>query len=163
MAPAIRDAVELGRRHGARLFINDYWQQAIEAGAWGVHLGQEDMETADLAAIQAAGLRLGISTHGYFELMRARELAPSYMALGHIFPTNTKAMPSRPQGLVRLHRYRALMCDWPTVAIGGINEERVAAVKASGVGSIALVSAITASDDWQGGDRAATRGRGGGG
>ncbi|ELB2793527.1 bifunctional hydroxymethylpyrimidine kinase/phosphomethylpyrimidine kinase, partial [Aeromonas hydrophila] len=77
VAPAIRDAVALGRRHGARLFINDYWQQAIEAGAWGVHLGQEDMETADLAAIQAAGLRLGISTHGYFELMRARELAPS--------------------------------------------------------------------------------------
>ncbi|MGL4915342.1 MAG: thiamine phosphate synthase [Aeromonas allosaccharophila] len=150
VVPAIRDAVALGRRHGARLFINDYWQQAIEAGAWGVHLGQEDMETVDLAAIQAAGLRLGISTHGYFELMRARELAPSYMALGHIFPTNTKAMPSRPQGLVRLHRYRALMAEWPTVAIGGISEERVAAVKASGVGSIALVSAITASDDWQG-------------
>ncbi|ELM3615366.1 thiamine phosphate synthase [Aeromonas sobria] len=150
VAPAIRDAVELGRRYGARLFINDYWQQAIEAGAWGVHLGQEDMETADLAAIQAAELRLGISTHGYFELMRARELAPSYIALGHIFPTNTKAMPSRPQGLVRLHRYRALMAEWPTVAIGGISEERVAAVKGSGVGSIALVSAITASDDWQG-------------
>ena len=150
VAPAIRDAVALGRRHGVRLFINDYWQQAIAAGAYGVHLGQEDMETADLAAIQAAGLRLGISTHGYFELMRARELAPSYLALGHIFPTNTKAMPSRPQGLARLHRYRALMCDWPTVAIGGISEDRVAAVKASGVGSIALVSAITASDDWQG-------------
>ncbi|HEH9399603.1 TPA: thiamine phosphate synthase [Aeromonas sobria] len=150
VAPAIRDAVALGRRYGARLFINDYWQQAIEAGAWGVHLGQEDMETADLAAIQAAGQRLGISTHGYFELMRARELAPSYIALGHIFPTNTKAMPSRPQGLVRLHRYRALMAEWPTVAIGGISEERVAAVKGSGVGSIALVSAITASDDWQG-------------
>jgi hydroxymethylpyrimidine kinase/phosphomethylpyrimidine kinase/thiamine-phosphate diphosphorylase len=150
VAPAIAEAVALGRRHGARLFINDYWQQAIEAGAWGVHLGQEDMETADLAAIQAAGLRLGISTHGYFELMRARELAPSYIALGHIFPTNTKAMPSRPQGLVRLHRYRALMAEWPTVAIGGISEDRVAAVKESGVGSIALVSAITACDDWQG-------------
>ncbi|HDZ8911548.1 TPA: thiamine phosphate synthase, partial [Aeromonas dhakensis] len=150
VAPAIAEAVALGRRYGARLFINDHWQQAIEAGAWGVHLGQEDMETADLAAIQAAGLRLGISTHGYFELMRARELAPSYIALGHIFPTNTKAMPSRPQGLERLHSYRALMRDWPTVAIGGISEERVAAVKESGVGSIALVSAITASDDWQG-------------
>ncbi|MGE6081804.1 thiamine phosphate synthase, partial [Aeromonas veronii] len=127
-----------------------YGRRAVGGGAGGVLRGQEDMETADLAAIQAAGLRLGISTHGYFELMRARELAPSYIALGHIFPTNTKAMPSRPQGLVRLHRYRALMCDWPTVAIGGISEERVAAVKASGVDSIALVSAITASDDWQG-------------
>jgi hydroxymethylpyrimidine kinase / phosphomethylpyrimidine kinase / thiamine-phosphate diphosphorylase len=147
--PAIARAVALGRQHQARLFINDYWQQAIEAGAYGVHLGQEDMETADLAAIQAAGLRLGISTHGYFELMRARELAPSYIALGHIFPTNTKQMPSRPQGLVRLHHYRALMADWPTVAVGGIGESRVAAVQESGVGSIALVSAITASDDWQ--------------
>lgn len=148
--PAIRTAVALGRQHRARLFINDYWQQAIEAGAYGVHLGQEDMETADLAAIQAAGLRLGISTHGYFELMRARELAPSYIALGHIFPTNTKQMPSRPQGLVRLHHYRALMADWPTVAIGGIGEPRIAQVQESGVGSIALVSAITASGDWQG-------------
>ncbi|UBO74353.1 thiamine phosphate synthase [Aeromonas rivuli] len=148
--PAIAAAVALGRRFGARLFINDYWQQAIAAGAYGVHLGQEDMGSADLAAIQAAGLRLGISTHGYFELMRARELAPSYIALGHIFPTNTKQMPSRPQGLVRLHHYRALMQDWPTVAIGGISEERIAAVQASGVGSIALVSAITGSDDWQG-------------
>lgn len=150
VAPVIRVAVVLGRRHGARLFINDYWQQAIAAGAYGVHLGQEDMETADLAAIQAAGLRLGISTHGYFELMRARELAPSYIALGHIFPTNTKQMPSRPQGLVRLHHYQALMNPWPTVAIGGISEARVGAVKECGVGSIALVSAITASDDWQG-------------
>jgi hydroxymethylpyrimidine kinase/phosphomethylpyrimidine kinase/thiamine-phosphate diphosphorylase len=148
--PAIAAAVALGRRFGARLFINDHWQQAIAAGAYGVHLGQEDMESADLAAIRAAGLRLGISTHGYFELMRARELAPSYIALGHIFPTNTKQMPSRPQGLVRLHHYRALMQDWPTVAIGGISEERIATVKASGVGSIALVSAITGSDDWQG-------------
>ncbi|MGY6039235.1 thiamine phosphate synthase [Aeromonas sp. AE23HZ002T15] len=148
--PAIARAVALGRKHKARLFINDYWQLAIEAGAYGVHLGQEDMETADLAAIQAAGLRLGISTHGYFELMRARELAPSYIALGHIFPTNTKQMPSRPQGLVRLHHYRALMADWPTVAIGGIGESRIAQVQESGVSSIALVSAITASDDWQG-------------
>ncbi|MCE9944239.1 thiamine phosphate synthase [Aeromonas rivipollensis] len=148
--PAIAAAVALGRRFGARLFINDHWQQAIAAGAYGVHLGQEDMGSADLAAIQAAGLRLGISTHGYFELMRARELAPSYIALGHIFPTNTKQMPSRPQGLVRLHHYRALMQDWPTVAIGGISEERIVAVQESGVGSIALVSAITGSDDWQG-------------
>ena len=59
-------------------------------------------------------------------------------------------MAPRPQGLVRLHHYRALMAQWPTVAIGGIGEERVAAVKASGVGSIALVSAITGSDDWRG-------------
>lgn len=150
VAPVIAEAVALGRHFGARLFINDYWQQAIEAGAYGVHLGQEDMQRADLAAIEAAGLRLGLSTHGYFELMRARELNPSYIALGHIFPTNTKAMPSRPQGLRRLQRYRALMADWPTVAIGGISEARVAAVKASGVGSIALVSAITGSRDWQG-------------
>ena len=88
------------------------------------------METADLAAIQAAGLHLGISTHGYFELMRARG-CPSYIALGHIFPTN-QSDAFAPQGLARLHRYRALMAQWPTVAIGGISEERVAAVKQAG-------------------------------
>ena len=67
----IARAVALSRQHGARLFINDYWQLAIKHGAYGVHLGQEDLDTADLAAIRAAGLRLGVSNHSYYELARA--------------------------------------------------------------------------------------------
>jgi len=145
----IAAAVALGRRYRARLFINDYWQLAIRHGAYGVHLGQEDLQTADLAAIQAAGLRLGLSTHGYCELLRAAELKPSYLALGHIFPTRTKQMPSRPQGLTRLADYAALMADWSLVAIGGIKLEHAPEVLATGVGSIAVVTAITEAKEPQ--------------
>ena len=77
-----------------QLFINDHWREAIAAGAYGVHLGQEDMDTADLAAIEAAGLRLGLSTHSVAELDRALSVQPSYVASGAIFPTTTKQMPT---------------------------------------------------------------------
>lgn len=144
----IQQAIALGRKYAAQVFINDYWQQAIAFGAYGVHLGQEDLEVADLVKIQAAGLRLGISTHGYYEIARAQSIQPSYIALGHIFPTQTKDMPSQPQGLTRLNYYAALLKSvYPTVAIGGINAERLPAVAKTGVDSVALVTAITQADE----------------
>jgi len=142
-------AIALGRRHDARLFINDYWRLAIKHQAYGVHLGQEDLETTDLAAIRAAGLRLGVSTHDDMEIDVALAARPSYIALGHVFPTQTKQMPSAPQGLAQLARHSERLADYPTVAIGGISLERAPAVLATGVGSIAVVSAITQADDWQ--------------
>ncbi|MGS2724214.1 thiamine phosphate synthase [Porticoccus sp. GXU_MW_L64] len=144
----VRQAIELGRQYNARLFINDHWQLAIELGAYGVHLGQEDMVTADLGAISNAGLRLGLSTHGYFELLRALAVKPSYVACGAIYATTTKTMPSRPQGLVKLQRYLKLTGDTPVVAIGGINLERAPQVAATGVGSIAVVTAITEAESY---------------
>ena len=140
-------AIALGEKYQARLFINDYWQLAIKHQAYGVHLGQEDMEVADLPMIADAGLRLGLSTHGYYEILRAQQLKPSYIALGHIFATQTKEMPSDPQGLVRLANYAQLLPNIPTVAIGGINLERASAVWKTGVGSIAVVTAITHAED----------------
>lgn len=147
--PAIVAAIALGKKYAARLFINDYWQLAIEHQAYGVHLGQEDLEVADLQAIQQAGLRLGISTHDDAELDRALALRPSYIALGHIFPTQTKAMPSAPQGISELQRHLARLGEIPTVAIGGISLARAPEVLATGVGSIAVVSAITQAADWR--------------
>lgn len=141
-------AIELGRQYQARLFINDYWQLAIELGAYGIHLGQEDMERADLQTIQASGLKLGLSSHGYFEMLRALAVRPSYVACGAIYPTTTKTMPSRPQGLTKLKRYLKLTGNTPVVAIGGINVERAAEVAATGVGSIAVVTAITEATDY---------------
>lgn len=139
----ITAAIALGKQYQAQVFINDHWQLALQLGAYGVHLGQEDLATADLHALQQAGIRLGISTHGYAELLRAKALQPSYIALGHIFPTKTKQMPSKPQGLARLAQYVQLAAPFPTVAIGGINAERLSAVAATGVNSIAVVTAIT--------------------
>lgn len=142
-------AIKLGREYNARLFINDYWQLAIKHHAYGVHLGQEDLDIADLDAIKQSGLCLGISTHNDTELQRAKRLLPSYIALGHIFPTTTKNMPSKPQGLRALKYQVEQTRDFPTVAIGGISLEKVSDVVATGVGGVALVSAITKASDWQ--------------
>ena len=146
ISDAIAMAVVLCRQHQVRLFINDHWQLAIEHGAYGVHLGQEDLHSADLEAIQQAGLLLGLSSHGPFELTRALQLRPSYVALGHVFPTQTKLMPSQPQGLQRLALSVPLCGETPTVAIGGIGAEHFAAVCASKVHGVAMVSAITATE-----------------
>lgn len=141
--------IKLGDRYNARLFINDYWQLAIKHRAYGVHLGQEDMDVANLDAIRDAGLRLGLSTHDNMEMDRALAARPSYIALGHVFPTNTKQMPSAPQGLEQLTAHIKTLGDYPAVAIGGISLERVPAVLATGVGSVAVVSAITQAANWQ--------------
>jgi len=129
------------------LFINDYWQEAIEVGAYGIHLGQEDLETADLDAIRSAGLRLGLSTHGYAEMVYADRFCPSYIAMGAVFPTNLKKMATVPQGLGRLYKYAQLMSHYPLVAIGGIDEGSIHAVAQSGVGSVAVVRAINGAND----------------
>lgn len=142
-------AIKLSQRHEARLFINDYWRLAIKHRAYGVHLGQEDMDVANLDAIRDAGLRLGLSTHDNMEMDRALAARPSYIALGHVFPTNTKQMPSAPQGLTQLAAHIKTLGKYPTVAIGGISIDRVPAVLATGVGSVAVVSAITQATDWR--------------
>ncbi|MFN4055222.1 MAG: thiamine phosphate synthase [Alishewanella aestuarii] len=147
LSAEIAAAITLGKQYQAQVFINDHWQLALQLGAYGVHLGQEDLATADLTALQQAGIRLGVSSHGYAELLRAKALQPSYIALGHIFPTKTKQMPSQPQGVARLAQYVPLAAPYPTVAIGGINAERLAAVAATGVNSIAVVTAITEAAD----------------
>ena len=150
----VRAAVAAVASTASRLYINDHWQAAIEAGAYGVHLGQEDLNALApeaLDALRSAGLQLGISTHGYAELLRAAALRPSYIALGAVFPTTLKAMPTAPQGCARLRAYAQLLARLrpaiPTVAIGGIGLEHLGAIAASGVGSFAVVRAITASPD----------------
>jgi len=129
------------------LFINDHWQQAMDAGAYGVHLGQEDMQDAPLQALRLAGLRLGLSSHGYSEMLAAYAWRPSYMALGAVFPTTLKKMQTVPQGLGRLTQYVRLMQHTPLVAIGGIDLHSLPAVMQSGVGSAAVVRAITGAED----------------
>ncbi|MUK29344.1 thiamine phosphate synthase [Aliivibrio fischeri] len=140
-------AIRLGREYDAQVFINDYWQLAIKHKAFGIHLGQEDIEVADLQAIAEANICLGLSTHDDSELLKVKALNPSYLALGHIFPTPTKEMPSQPQGLTNLEKNQQLAGDTPTVAIGGIDLSVVNDVWQTGVDSIAVVRAITEAED----------------
>ena len=142
-------AVQAVQGTNALLFINDHWQAAIEAGAYGVHLGQEDLEGlggADLNAIRSAGLRLGVSSHGYAEMLRAARVQPSYIAMGAVYATTLKRMVTPPQGPARLKVYAALLRHMPTVAIGGIDAARLPEVLASGVGAVAVVRALVAAD-----------------
>lgn len=143
----VQAAVEAVRGTRALLFINDHWQEAIAAGAYGVHLGQEDMEIADFGAIRAAGLRLGLSSHGYAEMVRADRVSPSYIAMGAVYPTTLKRMATAPQGPGRLAAYARLMRDYPGVGIGGISAAELPEIKATGVGSLAVVRAITAQSN----------------
>lgn len=147
LAQQVREAVELARRTpGAQLFINDHWKLALEAGAYGVHLGQEDLESVDLEALRRAGVRLGLSTHSYWEVACAWGLQPSYIACGPIFATQSKDMPWIPQGLDNL-RYWANVLPLPVVGIGGIGVAQVEAVAATGAASAAVISAIVAARD----------------
>jgi thiamine-phosphate pyrophosphorylase len=143
----IKEAKALCERHGAQLVVNDYWQQAIDADCTFIHLGQGDLDTADLAAIRRAGLRFGVSTHDEAELARGLATCPDYIALGPIFPTILKAMAFPPQGLPRLEEWKKTIGNIPLVGIGGITLERVAGVLAAGADSAAVVTDITRNAD----------------
>lgn len=146
----VRTAVAAGRDvPGAQVFINDHWQLALEAGAYGVHLGQEDLDTADIGALREAGLRLGLSTHTPAELARAKAVKPSYLAIGPIYPTTLKVMPYEPVGLERLKAWTQDAAPYPVVAIGGISLALVPGVMACGVDGVAVVSAVTLAADPQ--------------
>ena len=145
IAREVRAAVAAVQGTQALLFINDHWRDAMAAGAYGVHLGQEDLDALapeELAQLRASGLRLGVSTHGYAEMLRADAVAPSYIALGAVFPTTLKKMATVPQGVARLGGYVQLMQGYPLVAIGGIGAAQFPEILATGVGSIAVVRAL---------------------
>jgi len=141
LAPLVGQAVALGKQYNARLFINDHWKLAIEHQAYGVHLGQEDMDEAHLLTIQQSGLRLGLSSHSEYEWLRAANYKPSYIAMGSVFPTKTKTVHTI--GLDNLKAWSQVLAPhYPLVAIGGITSDNLESVLQCGVGSVAVVSAI---------------------
>lgn len=140
VARQIAGSIEVCRRHACQLIVNDYWRQAIAAGADYIHLGQEDLAAADVAAIKKAGARLGISTHSHEELALALATKPDYVALGPVYETRLKAMKWAPQGLDRVRDWKARVGDLPLVAIGGITPERAPGVVAAGAGSVAVIT-----------------------
>src|ERR1700681_1289309 len=143
----IMDALEIIRGTPAKLVVNDYWRAAIIAKAGHLHLGQEDLAGADLKAIRAAGLTLGISTHDDEELETALRANPDYIALGPIFPTTLKSMRFKPQGIPKITEWKKRIGGIPLVAIGGIKFEQAEAIFAAGADSIAVVSDVTQNPD----------------
>jgi thiamine-phosphate pyrophosphorylase len=136
----ISGSLEVCRRHGCDLIVNDYWREAIALGADFLHLGQEDLAAADVAAIKAAGIRLGISTHSEEELEIALREKPDYVALGPIYETKLKAMKWGPQGLDRIGAWKRRIGALPLCCIGGITPERAPGVIAAGADSVAVIT-----------------------
>lgn len=127
---------------GACLVVNDYWQVALDEGCDFVHLGQSDLNEADVPALKRAGVRIGISTHSNEELERALTFSPDYIALGPIYPTTLKVMPWAPQGLARISEWRIRIAPIPLVAIGGLTVDRLPYVFSAGANSAAVVSDV---------------------
>ncbi|MEM6664653.1 MAG: thiamine phosphate synthase [Pseudomonadota bacterium] len=147
----IREQIEMARdlcrTHGAILVVNDYWEAAIDLGCSFIHLGQEDLDEADLPAISRAGLRLGVSTHDHAELDRGLSTNPDYVALGPVYPTILKKMRWREQGLDRVTEWKRLLGDVPLCAIGGMTAERAPGAIAAGADIVSVVTDITLNAD----------------
>ena len=143
----IRAAKEICEKHGITLVINDFWQMAAEEGCEWVHLGQEDLAEADLPAIRAAGLKLGLSSHDDAELDTAIAAKPDYIALGPVFPTILKKMKWAPQGLDKLRVWKDRIGGIPLVAIGGLTPERASAALDHGADIASVVTDITLNPD----------------
>jgi thiamine-phosphate pyrophosphorylase len=146
----IGDSLDLCTRHDCQLIVNDHWREAIDLGADYVHLGQEDLAAADVAAIKASGIRLGISTHSPEELDIALAAKPDYVALGPIYETKLKAMKWAPQGLARVTQWKARIGGLPLVAIGGITPERADGVAKAGADSLAVITDFFTHPDPEG-------------
>jgi thiamine-phosphate pyrophosphorylase len=146
----VRKAKALCTAADAQLIVNDYWQIALEEQCNFVHLGQGDLEGADVTALRRAGIRIGISTHDHDELERALRHAPDYVALGPIYPTVLKQMPWAPQGLERLREWKRFVGSTPLVAIGGLTVERLPGVFAAGADSAAVVTDLVRHADPEG-------------
>ena len=134
-------------KFGCQLIINDYWQIAIEEKCDFIHLGQEDLADADLASIQKAGLKLGVSTHDSAELDKALAVKPDYVALGPVYETILKKMKWQPQGVVKVTRWKSLVGDLPLVAIGGLTPDRAQGVLQAGADSAAVVTDIKLNEN----------------
>lgn len=148
----IIEAIAFCKDYKIRLFVNDHWQLALKHNAYGIHLGQQDLakiDSKELQSIGAANCRLGVSTHSYAEVARAHYIKPSYIALGPIFATTSKVMPWIPQGVPAVDKWVKLLGKaYPLVAIGGIDLHRAKQLRQTGIGSVAMISAITEASNY---------------
>lgn len=140
----LQTAIQRCQQANVPLYINDDWQLAIEYGAYGVHLGQEDVTDANVSRIQEAGLALGISTHSPWEVCRAKTFQPSYIAFGPVHTPLSKELKYAPLGYeVVTHFRQQLEHTCALTCIGGITQDNIAHIAETGISSAAIVTALS--------------------
>jgi len=140
------EALKLTRSHDAFLIINDAVEVVKEAGADGLHLGQEDMPLTKARTILGHNVIIGISVKTLEEAKRAERDGADYLAVNGVFPTQTKEDLGYCPGLDGV----AAICRntrLPVVGIGGINLGNCCSVIEAGANGIAVVTAITMSEN----------------
>jgi thiamine-phosphate pyrophosphorylase len=143
------EVTALCRESGALLIINDRADIAAMAGAAGVHLGQDDLSPADARTILAGSAIVGLSTHDRDQAASGVAEPVSYLAIGPVYATATKATGYEALGLepVREASVVTAAAGLPLVAIGGITLERAGAVLAAGADSVAVISGLLAASN----------------
>ncbi len=131
--------------HGMLLIMNDHVDIALECGADGVHLGQEDMPLQEARNL-APDLILGCSTHSEREALAAQEDGADYVNIGPIFATQTKKTAYQPLGLEVLRQVPPLL-KIPFTVMGGIKEQHIPELAAIGARRIAMVTEITTAQN----------------
>ena len=140
------EIVAAARRCGARVVVNDRADIALLAGADGVHVGQTDLRPDAVRRVLPRPGVVGVSTHTTAQVDRSRADDATYVAVGPIHRTGTKATGYDPVGL-GLVRYAAGAQACPVVAIGGITPERARPVLAAGASAVAVISDLLRGGD----------------
>mgnify|MGYP005963767257 CR=1 FL=1 len=143
-----REALEiqaLCRRYGVPFLINDNVDLALDIGADGVHVGQEDMEAGLVRQKLGPGKILGVSAHSPEEALRAQAAGADYLGAGAVFHTGTKSNVST----LSYDTLRDICAavKIPVVAIGGISHDNILELKNCGLDGVAVVSALFAQAD----------------
>ena len=150
--PVAKAMLELCRRAGVPLLINDHVDVALAIGADGVHVGQHDLPVDIARRLLPSGAVVGCSTNNADEAKRAQVHGASYIAVGRIFPTGSKSN-TRPASLDTIRQVKAAV-SVPVVAIGGITAENVDQVIAAGADAAAVIAAVCAAEDVEAAARA---------
>ena len=145
LAAAASAAVSAGHGGGALVIVNDRPDVARVSGADGVHVGQDDMEAADVRRVMPAPAVIGVSTHEVAQVRSAPAALLDYVAIGPVFATRSKAAPDPVVGLAGVAAARAAT-SLPLVAIGGITRANAAAVIAAGADAVAVISELMVDD-----------------
>lgn len=136
---------DLCRRYEVPFFINDNVEIAIKCHADGIHVGQEDMQAAQVRHKVGQAMIIGVSVHSVEEALQAVKDGADYLGVGAMFSTSTKTdVNVLPKETLR---DICAAVDIPVVAIGGIGKTNISQLAGTGVDGVALVSAIFASDD----------------
>lgn len=137
-----RDAVAAGRESDVKIIINDRVDIALMSGAAGVHLGQNDLPPEAAREILGDAAIIGYSTHSVEQAAAAAKMPIDYIAIGPIYPTDTKEDTEPVIGIEGIAAVRAAIGSIPLVAIGGISNSRISGVLAAGADSVAMISAL---------------------